>query len=532
MQPAPPAQVSLKAFLPVASTWAILTLALVPLLGMFLALQHSPTLFDTPPLALTDLWPLVGRTLGLALLVSASALILGTWLAFAQVRYDYFGNGLLSLLSTLPLAVPSYLLAAIIRENFAPRGSLGSLLGFENAFMGFEAALLVLTLSCTPYVQILVAAALRHTPAGPDEAARTLGATPWRRFVALTLPRLRPTWAFALVIVAFYVISDFGAVAVLDCEVLTWALYQARHAPPDAMRIGFGLVACTFPVLALIRLLHGQQQAQRQLSEPRRLTKEPMPKHFLALTYLAHLLMVGLGLFLPLITICGWVFSGLQQQESFAQLGGIISNTLIYTVTGALLTLVAALLPAYTLARGKHRHSGLAENAVYATSAVPGILIAIGIFFLVLGLNRWWENGSGVTWVELVESAGLFLLFGYVMRFLSEGYAALKPAILNIDLRQEESAQTLGASSARIFQKITLPAIKPGLKAAYLLLFIAIAKELPITLMLTPLGKQTLAYRIFDAQQEGVLPDAGLAALLLLLMALCVQLILLNWKKT
>ena len=117
------------------------------------------------------------------------------------------------------------------------------------------------------------------------------------------------------------------------------------------------------------------------------------------------------------------------------------------------------------------------------------------------------------------------------MRFLSEGYAALKPAIVNLDLRQEESAKTLGASPKRIFQKITLPALKPGLQAAYLLLFIAIAKELPITLMLTPLGKQTLAYRIFDAQQEGVLPDAGLAALLLLGMALCVQLALLRWSK-
>ena len=113
-----------------------------------------------------------------------------------------------------------------------------------------------------------------------------------------------------------------------------------------------------------------------------------------------------------------------------------------------------------------------------------------------------------------------------MMRFLSEGYAALKPAFLSLDLRHEESAQTLGATPWRIFRRITLPAIKPGMKAAYLLLFIAIAKELPITLMLTPLGKQTLAYRIFDAQQEGVLSDAGLAALILLAMALCVQLIL------
>ena len=79
--------------------------------------------------------------------------------------------------------------------------------------------------------------------------------------------------------------------------------------------------------------------------------------------------------------------------------------------------------------------------------------------------------------IGLVELSGLFLLFGYMMRFLSEGYAALKPAFLSLDLRHEESAQTLGATPWRIFRRITLPAIKPGMKAAYLLLFIAIAKR-------------------------------------------------------
>jgi len=122
---------------------------------MFFALEHSPTLFEAPPLALADILPLIIRTLGLALGVSLGALILGTSLAFVHVRYDYFGNRWLSLLSTLPLAVPSYLLAAMVRESLAPRGGLGSLLGTESAFTGFNPAVLVLILSCTPYVQIL-----------------------------------------------------------------------------------------------------------------------------------------------------------------------------------------------------------------------------------------------------------------------------------------------------------------------------------------------------------------------------------------
>ena len=48
---------------------------------------------------------------------------------------------------------------------------------------------------------------------------------------------------------------------------------------------------------------------------------------------------------------------------------------------------------------------------------------------------------------------------------------------------------------------------------------LAIAKELPLTLLLTPLGQHTLAYRLFDAQQEGSTPDVGLAGLCLLAIA-------------
>ena len=245
---------SVFAFMPAVGTWIVLALALVPLIGMLFAFEHNATLFDAPPLKFSATVPLMGRTLGLAALVSVASLGLGTFLALLQVRYRYWGNGVFALMSTLPLAVPSYLLAAIVREHFAPRGFFGALLGREEAFTGFGAAFFVLTPFVHPLRSSFVAAVLRHTPASPEEAARTLGASAWRRFVNLTVPQLRPAWAFALVIVAFYVISDFGAVAVLDCEVLTWALYQARHAPADAMKIGFGLVACTFPVLIFIRI--------------------------------------------------------------------------------------------------------------------------------------------------------------------------------------------------------------------------------------------------------------------------------------
>ena len=163
---------------------------------------------------------------------------------------------------------------------------------------------------------------------------------------------------------------------------------------------------------------------------------------------------------------------------------------------------------------------------------MPGILLAFGVLHLVLYLEREApiQLGNESLWSWL-EGGSIFLLLGYIMRFLSQGYAAVKPAIVRVDTRLVDAARSLGAGTLRRLRHVWLPSMAPGLLAAYLLLFIAVAKELPVTLMLLPPGKQTLAYRIFDAQSEASLPDVGLAGLLLLASVVVVQAGLSRWRR-
>ena len=227
------------------------------------------------------------------------------------------------------------------------------------------------------------------------------------------------------------------------------------------------------------------------------------------------------GLVIPTAVISNWVISGMQAGMAWHGLAEQIGHTLYYTGVGALLTLAAALVMAWFVGRASGGKV-LFEYGVYLTSGLPGILIAVGIFYVLLAMkSSGHEEGQG--FAVMLEHTGIFLLLGYVMRFLSEGYAALKPGVVALDRRVEEAARTLGASSLRRFTKVSFPALRPSIVAGGVLLTVAIAKELPITLLLTPLGEQTLAYRIFDAQQEGALPESGVPALLLLSMVFLVQ---------
>ncbi|MEE2780000.1 MAG: iron ABC transporter permease [Myxococcota bacterium] len=511
--------------------WAVVGLVLLPLVGMVLSASQPPGLVEPPPITFDRLWPLVVRTMVLAASVSVLTLSLGTWLAWVEVRASYPGGRVLGILAILPLAVPSYLLATIVREMMAPAGAVGGLLGTQGAFTGLIPSILVLTVACTPYVQILVGAALRRLPVSEDEAARSLGAGAWRRFISLAAPRLRPTWAFSLVLVALYVVSDFGAVAVLNCEVLTWELYKARGAR-DAYVLALGMLVCVLPLLGAVRWLHGAAEVERHQGKTRSYTPGPLGLLPCCFSYVSHAVVVGIGVVVPLVALVSWVRSGLHHGVEFAPIMDSLWTTVGYASVGGLVVLIASIPAAAVTAGGRGRFAGLMEHGVYLTSSIPGVLLAFGVLHLVLSLKRVapWSVGDVSTWTWL-EGGGVFLLMGYVMRFLSQGYAAVKPAILRVDKRLLEAARSLGAGSWRRLRHVWAPSMAPGLAAAYVLLFLAVAKELPVTLMLIPAGQQTLAYGIFDAQSEGSMPDVGVAGLLLLCLAMVVQMAVQRWRR-
>lgn len=495
---------------------AVVALTLLPIAGLILAWMTPPALFAPPPLTMERLLPLVARTVALALVVAGGATLLGTWVAWVGAMTTYRGRHLLVLASLLPLAVPSYVLATVTREVLAPEGFFGALLGRQGPATGFAPAALVLILACAPYVQLMVTATLTRIPAAELEAARSLGASPGRCFRAIVLPRLRPAWALSGLIVILYVVADFGAVAILDCEVLTWELYKASGSR-DAVVLAFATMACVVPLVAAARLLHGHSVddlGTLRAALPRR----PLRGGSAALTWLAHALLIGWGALLPAVVLTSWVVQGLRHDAVFTHMGPAAGWTALYATLGATLTVAVALAPAWLSARSQSRASQAVSHGVHLTSSLPGVLVGVGLLHLILALKRHAPVGDLGLWTGL-EAVGFFLLLAYSMRFLAMAHDALVPVVLRMDPRLSEAAQALGAGRLRRLTRIELPQVSPGVRAAWVLIFLAVAKELPLTLLLAPLGQPTLAYRLFDAQQEGATADVGLAGLVLLVLA-------------
>ena len=91
--------------------------------------------------------------------------------------------------------------------------------------------------------------------------------------------------------------------------------------------------------------------------------------------------------------------------------------------------------------------------------------------------------------------------------------------MLQISPRIEEAARSLGNSPLRAFTSVTLPIARPGILAGWALVFLLVMKELPATLILSPIGFNTLATSIWSAASEAFFARAAAPSLLLILVA-------------
>jgi putative spermidine/putrescine transport system permease protein len=197
------------------------------------------------------------------------------------------------------------------------------------------------------------------------------------------------------------------------------------------------------------------------------------------------------------------VFSVRMFRDSFVT---SLQVALLGTATALLLGIPAA----YALVRFDFPGKDTIEVLFSSPAIVPGLVVGLALlrfFVLVSGLPVF---------------AGLYLghtaiLFPYAVRVVSS-------SLRNLDPSMEEAAQSLGASRARSFLLITLPNIRSGILAAFILAFITSFNNVPISLFLTGPGVATLPIQMMLYMEYYFDPTiAALSTILIVFTVLIVQ---------
>jgi iron(III) transport system permease protein len=459
---------------------------------------------------------LVVNTVGLGATVALAATALALPLAWLFARTDLPWRRFWIVATALPLVIPTYVGAMAFVAALGPRGLLQQALagpfGVERLpeIYGFPGAALVLTLATYPYALLIIRASLQRLDPALEEAARSLGSGPWAVFRRVTLLQLTPAMTAGARLVALYVLSDFGAVSLLQFESFTLAIYSQYRGSFDrqlAAGLGLVLVGLTALVLLLeVRLRRGGRYHRVTPGTARPARRIALGRWRLpALLYCA--LVVGLALVLPVGVLAYWLGQGLLQGHAFDLVWGPAINSLQASGLAAIVAVIAALPLAFLVVRFPGSVSMLLERAAYAGFALPGIVIALALVFFGANFAR-----------PLYQTLAL-LVFAYVVRFLPQALGAARASLVQINPHLEEASRSLGRTLLQTATAITLPLLRPGLVAGFALVFLTAMKELPATLLLAPTGFKTLATATWGAASEGLFAQAAAPALLLVLVS-------------
>ena len=506
-RPAPPGLVAASA--------AVAALFAVPFVYLAVRNVTEESAFFEVVASRATIDPLI-RTLWLASTVAVAASALGTLLAWLTMRTDLPGRRAWRILSPLPLVLPSFVAGAALLAAFAPGGLVQELLdplgaGRPPRIDGYLGAFLVLTFITYPYVYLPVAARLATLPPSLEEAARLLGHRPRWTFVRIVWPQLTPAVRAGGLLVFLYVVSDFGVVQLMGFHTLTTRIFTTRLVDtPLSFALGLVLAVVALLVVSLERLASRRSVVSGEPSRGRR-AEVPLGRWRLpALAAIAAA--VGIGLAAPVVVLGWWAWRGLVNQaagfataEGASALVGPTWNTITVSI-GAAVVSVALVLPlAYLTSRYRSPLAGPLNAIVVAGFALPGLVVALSMVFLALKVPAL----SG-----LYQTLPL-LLIAYVIHFGAQAYRSAQVGVAAVDERYGEAARTLGAGRWRRLRHVELPLMLPPLAAGAGLVMLSTMKELPATLLAAPFDFETLATRIWHANEGGFLADAGLASLLL-----------------
>jgi iron(III) transport system permease protein len=170
--------------------------------------------------------------------------------------------------------------------------------------------------------------------------------------------------------------------------------------------------------------------------------------------------------------------------------------------------------------RGAGRWAGVLVGwLAQAGYALPGVIVALALVALA------------TRWLDPLYNTLFLLVAAFVIRFLPQAIQGQEAGLQQIGANLSEAARGLGASRAGAFWRVVVPLLAPSALAAWIVVFLTAAKELPATLILRPLGFDTLPVRIWTPARDGLYADAGPAALLLVLVAIVPLYVLLARRR-
>src|SRR3990170_885762 len=464
----------------------------------------------------------------LAIVVGVASTALGFVFALLGERSRLPTRRLLGPFSILPIITPPFVLGLAMIYLFGRRGFVTyGLLGIStNLFFGPVGVAVAQILAFAPIAFLVLQGVVQALDAALEEAAETLGASPWYVLRTVIWPLARPGIANAFLLVAIESLADFGNPIILGGGkgfLATEVFFSiiGRFNPNEAAVYGVVLLAMTLSMFLIQRYWLGRRSYVTITGKPSGARPGPLPP---ALDYAATSVFILWAVLI--LSLYGSVFVGsvvklwgfdysftLTHLRALSPQGwSVFWTTTKLSAYAAIPSTLLGFLIGYLVTRTEFPGRSGLEFSSMLSFAVPGTVMGIGY---ILAFNQ----GA-----LLLTGTSAILILAFVFRNMPVAIRSGVAAIHQIDRSLEEASTTLRANSARTLSRIVMPLVRPALLSGLVFSFVrAMTAVSQVIFLITPQHNlattQILSYVEYGSHGRG----AALASLLTVFMILVIM---------
>lgn len=423
----------------------------------------------------------------------------------------------------LPIAIPSYIMTYTYSDFFSYTGGfyiIQNLFGISSEqyikfnFFNEINLVIILSLALYPYLYIALRAYFTSLPEHLINTARNLKIVNFNFAFKILLPLSRPAIVGGLFLIIMEILNEYGAVKYFGINTFTVGIFKVWLGM-GSLESALNLSIYLFLLVSLLLFLDYILKGNKIFEFSRTNKKHSVQNLSLSSKIYSSIFLSLISIFafiLPVILIIQNSVS-LSNYSYYSEIGIIVFNSLMLSFFTSIIIVFISIILIYSNILNDFKSTKLITKIATSGYAIPGAVIAISCIVVFSYIDKNILNYFSI----LISSTIYILIFALVIRFIAVSYNTINGGFESLGSQYDKTYRSIGNRPLKSLFKINLPILKPTIISAFILTFVDITKELPLTLILRPFNFDTLATRTFDFAGDEMLKEASLPALIIII---------------
>lgn len=473
------------------------------------------------------------NTLVIITFTGIASTIIGVSLAWFITMYKFPLRNFLKWSLILPLAIPPYIGAYAYHGLLNYTGVIQSTL--RNTYdisvnqsyfniMTIQGAIFIFTIFLFPYVYTITKSFLQNQSASIVENAMLLGDNSFQTFFRVIIPISRAAIIGSVTLVILEVLNDYGVVSYFGIQTFSTAIFRTWYGMKDldsALKLAGTLMFIVIGILVLERLIRGRKRFSYSNSKVRPIEPKQLNgmKKWFVFSYCFGIFTIAF--IIPFLQLIQWATMTYEKVISKEFLTLIYNSVFVATIAALIIVVISLIIGNYT-----RLHQGRFTKAFSRVTtlgySIPGAAIAIAVISIFMILDDVILTVSASFSLDpifVLRTSLVMLISAYIIRFLAIGYNSIEAGFEKVGNSFTEASRTLGYSTVKTFFKVDIPMLKGAIFSGFILVFVDILKELPLTMFLQPFNFTTLATQAFKYANDERVHEAALASIIIILIS-------------